>query len=139
MDNTLLWLIVSALVIGAVLAIFIRLTSHRLHSLDKTWYHSQWLSIMKKINDGSAGDWQLAILQADKLLDKALRERGVAGKTMGERMKQYQSRWTNANAVWSAHKLRNKIAHEADVTLSHDTARRAAASFKQALKDVEAI
>lgn len=139
MDKTLLLLVVSALVIGAVLAVFIRLTSGRSQALDKTWYHSQWMSIMQKIDEGSSGNLQLAVLQADKLVDKALRERGVRGTTMGERMKQYQQKWTNANAIWSAHKLRNQIAHEPDVTIDQTTARRAMAGFKQALKDVEAI
>ena len=134
MDKTLILLVISALVIGVVLAIFIRLTPGRGQSLDQTWYRSQWMEIMKKINDGSGTDFQLAILQADKLLDKALRERGVRGQTMGERMKAHQAKWTNANAVWSAHKLRNQIAHEADVTIDQTTARRAAAGFKQALK-----
>jgi hypothetical protein len=67
----------------------------------------------------------------------ALKERGVRGNTMGERMK--NSSWSNANAVWAAHKIRNKIAHEADVAVDYDTARRALASFKQGLKDVGAI
>ena len=76
---------------------------------------------------------------ADKLLDHALKERGAKGETMGERMKTLQTTWSNANAVWGAHKLRNQVAHEPDVQLSYDLARRALASFKQALKDVGAI
>ena len=58
---------------------------------------------------------------------------------MGERMKQLQTKWTNANNVWGAHKIRNRIAHESDVKLSYDETRRALAAFKQALKDVGAV
>jgi transposase len=56
---------------------------------------------------------------------------------MGERMK--NSTWSNADAVWQAHKLRNRIAHESDVTVSYDDARRALAGFKLGLKDLGAI
>jgi len=50
-----------------------------------------------------------------------------------------QTKWSNANNVWTAHKLRNQIAHEPDVRLDYDGARRALTAFKQALKDIGAI
>ena len=58
---------------------------------------------------------------------------------MGERMKSARDVWSNANNVWAAHKLRNRIAHETDVKVGYDNARRALAAYKQALKDVRAI
>jgi transposase len=81
----------------------------------------------------------MTVLNADTLLDQALKDKGIAGTTMGERMKHMQQKWSNANNVWTAHKLRNQIAHEPDVKLSYDSARRALSSFKQALKDLGAI
>jgi hypothetical protein len=58
---------------------------------------------------------------------------------MGERMKSARKTWTNANHVWSAHKLRNRIAHETNVRVSFDETRRALSAFKHALKDLGAI
>ena len=81
----------------------------------------------------------MAILKADKLLDQVLRDTGSKGQTMGERMKSRQNAWSNANAVWAAHKIRNQIAHDENVQLSETTVRRALASFKQALKDLGAM
>ena len=81
----------------------------------------------------------MAILNADKLLDQALRQRGFKGETMGERMKSAQNVWSNANHVWTAHKVRNRIAHESGVKVDYDITRRALVAFKQALKDVGAI
>jgi hypothetical protein len=100
-------------------------------------YRSKWMVIEQKLTREDAASHHLCVINADKLLDMALKERGVRGNTMGERMK--NSSWSNANAVWAAHKIRNKIAHEADVAVDYDTARRALASFKQGLKDVGAI
>lgn len=105
--------------------------------LDVEKYRCKWLQIESSVSRDNEASHHLAILNADKLLDNALRDKGVRGETMGERMKQVSFR--NANAVWAAHKLRNQIAHESDVRVSYDTVRRALASFKQALKDMGAI
>ena len=102
-------------------------------------YRSQWLEIEGSLSQKQPASYQMAILNADKLLDRALRERGYRGNTMGERLKTAGSTFGNINAVWAAHKLRNRIAHETDVNITYTTARRALATFKQALKDLGAI
>ena len=58
---------------------------------------------------------------------------------MGERMKQFQGKWSNGNGVWAAHKVRNKIAHETDVRLEYTRVRQVLIAYKQGLKDVGAI
>lgn len=107
--------------------------------LNQQRYRSKWLAIEQSLSRGKPESYQLSVLNADKLLDQAMKEAGYKGTTMGERLKSTSSRLSNKNAVWSAHKLRNQIAHESDVNVTFDAARRALASFKQALKDVGAI
>ncbi|MBR0480692.1 hypothetical protein IJJ46_02630, partial [Candidatus Saccharibacteria bacterium] len=80
-----------------------------------------------------------AIIVADKLLDKALLEMGAPGKTMGERLKKAGGYFSQENSIWHAHKIRNQIAHEHGFRVDYLQAKRALASFKQALKDLEAI
>lgn len=138
-DNTLLGFLVGILVIGALLIAVVILTRKSAMQLDVDKYRLKWMSIEKQLNKDDQSSCVLAVLNADKLLDQALRERGVKGQTMGERMKTVKDTWSNANAVWGAHKLRNQIAHESDHHLSYEDARRAIAGFKQALKDVGAI
>ena len=99
----------------------------------------RWLSIEQQLKQNESSSFSLCVLNADKLLDQAMRERGVKGETMGERMKASKDIWSNANAVWGAHKLRNQIAHDTDVRVSYDDARKALAGFKQALRDMGAI
>ena len=79
------------------------------------------------------------MVEADKLLDKALCEMGTPGKTMGERLKHAGGRFTKLNSVWYAHKLRNQIAHEHGFKLEYSQARHALNVFRQALKDLGAI
>jgi len=139
MDGTLLAFMIGIVVIGVLLIIVITLTKKGPRQLDVEKYRKKWLAIEAQLKRDEPSSYHLTVLNADKLLDQALRERNVRGETMGERMKTAKDTWSNANAVWSAHKLRNQIAHESDVQVGYDDARRALAGFKQALKDVGAI
>ncbi len=139
MDGTLLAFFIGILVVGILLIIVITITKKSPAGLDVDRYRSRWLGIEQQLKREDPHSYQMVILNADKLLDQALRDRGIQGETMGERMKTLRDSWSNANAVWTAHKLRNQIAHEPDVVVGYDDARRALAAFKQALKDVGAI
>ena len=66
-------------------------------------------------------------------------EIGIPGKTMGDRLKRGGGRFTDLNAVWRAHKLRNAIAHETDLEIGYKQTANALAVYKQALKDLGAI
>ena len=138
-DNSLLGFIIGILVVGVLLIAVIALTKKGTAQLDVNKYRSKWLTFENQLSRDNQSSCTLAVLNADKLLDQALRERGVKGQTMGERMIASKSIWSNANAVWNAHKLRNQIAHESDHQVTYEDARRAIAGFKQALKDVGAI
>lgn len=125
------------IVAGLVLAIIVYTKGG--NQLNQEKYRTKWLSIERSLAKDQPASYHLSVLNADKLLDHALKEAGYKGKTMGERLKAAGGKFGNRNAVWAAHKLRNQIAHEPDVQVKYDTARRALASFKQALKDVGAI
>jgi hypothetical protein len=139
MDNMLLPFLIGILVVAGLLALVIMVTKRGHVELNIDKYRTRWMTIEQALSRDEPSSHQLCILNADKLLDQALREKGVTGETMGERMKAYQSKWSNANAVWGAHKLRNQVAHEHDVKISYDDTRRALAAYKRALKDVGAI
>jgi hypothetical protein len=133
-----LFLIIIVLVGGAVLFL-IGYGRRGTSNLDVERYRRSWLTIERQLVKAEPSSYQLVILNADKLLDQALKQRGTRGETMGERMKSANASWSNANNVWAAHKLRNQIAHEHDVVVRYDDTRRALAAFKQGLKDLGAI
>lgn len=133
----LAFFLAAVLVVGAILFAIITMTRGTTKKLDVDKYRSRWLTIEQSLAHGNEASCQLAVLSADKLLDQAMKEQNTSGATMGERMK--VTRWSNANAVWASHKLRNQIAHEPDVQVTYDTARRALAGFKLGLKDIGAI
>jgi hypothetical protein len=81
----------------------------------------------------------LAVIDADKLMDEALRRRHFKGTNTGERLVSAQHDFSNNDDVWHAHKLRNRLVHEADVRIKQKDAKNALESFKQGLKDLGAL
>lgn len=132
-------LLFGVLVVVAIFIAVVVLTRRSGDALDVEKYQSRWLAIENSLDKTQISTYQMAIFEADKLLDLALRERGVRGETMGERMKSARDLWSNANHIWGAHKVRNKLAHETNVRLSREIALRVLTAYKQALKDLGAI
>jgi hypothetical protein len=140
MDSGLMALFLIIIVLVGAAALFLISYGRKGGSmLDVEKYRRSWLQIERQLNKAEPSSYQLVILNADKLLDQALKQRAFKGETMGDRMKSAQTTWSNANNVWYAHKLRNQIAHEHDFSVRYDEARRALACFKQGLKDLGAI
>ena len=138
MNDLILTMFISVVVIGIGLLIVISLTRRGGKALDQQKYRSRWLEITQSA--GSTPEtWQFAIMSADKLLDSALRERGVAGETLGERLKNSKPYLSNIDSVWRAHKLRNRIAHDDGVKVSQRQASEALKIFKRALTDLGAL
>lgn len=133
-------LMLSAIIIvGMILLAIIVFVKHpTARQLDKEKYRGRWLTITHNLMDDPAS-LHLAIMEADKLLDSALREKGIPGDTMGERLKSGKTIFSDRNGVWSAHKLRNQLAHEHDVSLDMRKTRAALERFRVALKDVGAL
>lgn len=139
MSGTLIALVVAVVTIGVLLILFINFTSSRQKKLDKETYQKVWNAIKSGAKADNNDSLQMAIIKADKLLDKAMREYGVSGETMGQRLKARRGLWSKEDAVWSSHKLRNQIAHESQVNISEQTYRRAMAGFEVALRDLGAL
>lgn len=141
MDQTasIIFFFAAILIFGGLLFVFVSLTRNSPKVLDVEKYRSRWLSIETQLSRNETSSHILCVLNADKLLDQALRDRGIQGKTMAERMKSCQGKWTNGNGLWAAHKVRNRLAHETDATIDYDRARQALVAYKQGLKDLGAI
>jgi hypothetical protein len=139
MDQTVIFMFAGIIIVGALLFGVIGINKKGRKYLDVDHYRVKWLAIEQQLKRDEVGSYSLAVLNADKLLDQALKDKGLRGETMGDRLKSAKDLFTNRNDVWSAHKLRNRIAHESDVRVTYDAARRALGDFKRALKDVGAI
>lgn len=139
MDGGVVIFIIAILIVAVFVFLAILLTGKRGYTFNREAYQAKFLSIENKLKQDSPTSFTVVIIEADKLLDKALVEMGVPGKTMGERLKRAGSKFSKLNSVWRAHKLRNAIAHESGFEVSYKQAYNALAIYKQALKDLGAI
>ena len=140
MDRSLFTFLIGVLAVGILLFIMISLTKKRGPSFNKEDYQVAYLKIENSLKKENEASYAMSIIEGDKLLDKALCEMGVPGRTMGDRLKKVgKEKFTELNAVWHAHKLRNQIAHENDFHPEFRQAQHALETYKQALKDLGAI
>lgn len=127
-------------IVGVLILISISATKRRGHAFDKENYQVDFLRIENSLDRNNEASYAMAIVEGDKLLDRALCEMGVQGRTMGDRLKKIgKEKFSQLNAVWHAHKLRNQIAHESGFHPEYRQAEHALAIYKQALKDLGAI
>ncbi len=139
MDSSVVIFILAVLIVAVFIFVAILLTGKRGYVFNREKYQTDFLAIENKLRKESPATWTTTIIEADKLLDKALIEMGVPGKTMGDRLKRRGDKFSNLNSVWRAHKLRNTIAHEAGFEVGYKQALNAIEIYKQALKDLGAI
>lgn len=139
MDGGVVTFIIAVLIVAVFIFLAILLTGKRHHIFNKEAYQTKFLTIENKLRQDSPATWTVVIIEADKLLDKALIEMGIPGKTMGDRLKRTGDKFTHLNSVWRAHKLRNYLAHEPGFEISYKQAANALKIYKQALQDLGAI
>jgi len=105
--------------------------------LKTDFYQNKWKTLQGLLRDKTM--WSQAILDADKLLETALKKRHIRGRTMGERLVRAQRLFTDNDSVWFSHKLRNKLDSEPQTKLKESEVKQALLGFRQALKDVGAL
>ena len=132
-----LWIVILILFIlfDILVVVFILYRKRALNKFsDKDLYYiqSHWI----KIIDSFSAHPKHAILDADKLLDFALKKNGFEG-SLGEKLKKSGPRFSDLNGLWNAHKLRNRIAHELG-DIDKNEAKKALSQFKRALNDLGA-
>lgn len=119
-------LIVSAVLLYGIIYARIRLNElfqkyhERLHEeelkykqlYEKHESHGKLALIERHVSSDNPNDWRLAIIEADIMLEELLEERGIPGTTIGERLKHMSTDTLRSlDDAWSAHKVRNQIAH----------------------------
>jgi hypothetical protein len=110
---------------------------HRPKQLDVAYFQKKWQEAQTHCHKQDT--WPLAVINADKLVDEALKRNKFKGKTMGERLVSAQHEITDNDTIWFAHKLRNKLVHEDLKKLKKKDVMDALIGFRSALKDLGAL
>ena len=138
MNETLLAVALTfALVLASLSYAAGKLLKNHKKPLDKAYFSKKWQE--SQVLCANKETWPLAIINADKLLDEALKKRRYKGKSMGERLAAAQRDLSDNDSVWYGHKLRNRLVHESDVNLTKSNVRDALMGLRQALRDLGAL
>jgi len=134
----MIYLIVGALVLGVIMLVVITSMQKKRSQIDRQFFIDRWDTIQKTFQN-TPGKWMEVIIEADKLVDEALKQRGYAGKTMGERMVAANRIFKDPDMIWNAHKFRNRVVHETGVKVKKSQVSYALRGYRKALKDLEVI
>lgn len=100
-------------------------------------YRKRWIALQSRCSDKA--QWSQAIIEADDLLDEALRKKRYKGKTAGERLVEAQRDFANNDAVWFGHKLRTRIDANPTISLRKQDVQKALIGLRDGLKDIGAL
>jgi hypothetical protein len=134
--NLLLIAFAAAIILAVVSILLGILLRRRPRSLNRNQFKERWRNLQNHC--AQEATWPMAVIDADKLLDDALKRLHYRGKTMGERMVSAQRDIKSNDMVWFSHKLRNKIVHE-NIRLKKRDVQNALKGYMQALHDLGAL
>lgn len=127
-----MWYVVILLIVFAVLVLFLVRKMMRGRTLPAA-LRRRLMTAFVQVEQ--VPDAHRRVLDAEKILDQALTALGFSG-TFGEKLTKAGPRFSDREAVWRAHKLRNRIAHEAGITVAASDADRAVAAFRRGVSDL---
>lgn len=97
-------------------------------------YSADWQRIMELADRPETAS--LAVIEADKLLDRALKDGRWRGETMADRLGAAASAFRDYNAIRRVHRLRNRLVHETGATASCRQATGALKVYRRGLKNL---
>ncbi len=117
--------------------------AHAEHKVEEVYKskNPRWQAVVEYMNSHNEGDFKLAILEADSMLDSLLDTLNLPGETLGEKLKSADpDKFPKLNNIWEAHNIRNKIAHEgSDFIISSHEAKRVIGIYEQVFRDYNFI
>ncbi len=131
------YLLIGVIALGLLLVAAFIMWRFRRRRPKPDYFQRQWRELQKLC--ASKDTWPLAVVNADKLFDEALKKCHCKGKSMGERMVSAQRQISDNDAVWYAHNLAKKILEDTPHRLREAEVKRSLIGFRQALRDLGAL
>jgi len=99
---------------------------------------NRFSDMKEHVESDNPNDWKLAIIEADIILDEALKRQGYAGTSLGERLRSISpAALQSLDDAWQAHKVRNEIAHGGvDFVLTHKLARETIVRYERVFAEM---
>jgi hypothetical protein len=129
----LILIIVAAVVILVLISLSSKSTIQG-KGIDSAHFKNEWNDCVEQFQDEKTRG--LSLINADKLLDEALKCLGHNGDTMAERLVSAKKVLKNKDEVWSAHKIRNRLVHEPNYHPTEKIVKRSLNGYYRAFKDL---
>jgi len=103
-------------------------------------FKKRWEGIVSRANPESLESMKLAIIDADKMVDDALKQLGLQGQHMADRIEQLSDDdYVTLTGLWRAHRLRNNIVHTPGFEVTVEHLERTIEDFKAFLEELQVI
>ncbi len=119
---------------------FVHDNSAPLMTIKRAELLEKWIQIRNKYDSGSVDNSKVAIIQADALVDMILKNAGLEGKHMADRLMNIdRSELRSLEDIWTSHKIRNNVVHTDGFELSADLSDKAMRGYERFLKELNII
>ena len=99
-----------------------------------------WNKIKQDLENGSESEYKLAIIEADNMLESALKRMGYGGVTLEECLAKLTSATLpNIEEIYQAHQIRNNIVRDPNFVLSIDEAQKIISIYEKAFRDLQIL
>ncbi len=101
----------------------------------------RWHYILTLVESPNESDWRVSIMEADSMMEEILKENGLSGGTVSELLEGAKdSGYRSIQDAWSAHLIRNQIAHVgSEFPLSQVEARRVIKMYQNFFEELRII
>ena len=98
----------------------------------------RWNDIVRRLAVATPDALKIAVIDADKLVDDALKRLGVAGEHMADRLEKLpREDFKTLDRVWDAHRVRNNLVHTPGFQLSADNTKRTLGNYEAFLRELK--
>jgi hypothetical protein len=103
-------------------------------------FKKEWKKIKERLEAGLESEIKLAVIEADSLVDKTLKNLGYTGESFGEKLdKLTPDILPNLEELREIHKIRNDIIHDPTYKLSQEEAKKALVVYEKSLIELDAL
>src|SRR3989344_1992025 len=100
----------------------------------------RWQNVRRKAAIGSPDALKVAIIDADKIVDDSLKQLGLGGEHMADRLEKIMPHEIRSlSRLWRAHRVRNNLVHTPDFIIKAAEARKTLEDYEAFLKEVKLL
>ncbi|MBI2279029.1 MAG: hypothetical protein HYU81_03140 [Candidatus Brennerbacteria bacterium] len=109
-------------------------------SLDQKAFRERWARIVGRAAAAPPQSYTVAVIEADKCVDDALKQMGFSGEHMADRLEQLDAAdYPGLDRLWRAHRMRNELVHAPDFGIDANAAEEALKIYESFLRELGAL